>query len=205
MNAWMRLRRAWDRLTIYLPLVVMAVLALGSWWLVRSMPDLWTAAKTQTVRKDPDYELRQFVVKVFDAKGHLVREIIGDEGRHYPDTDELHIEQVTFEARDTAGQHLHAVARKGIATGDGTRVTLLGNAHVLRETPQQQNSRMELRGEKLVALIKEEKLLSSDPVQITRGADVFNAKGMNFNMAAGHYELTGRVQGMIAPASRSKP
>ena len=41
MNSWLALRRALDRLTLYLPLLVMSVLAMGSWWLVRSMPDIW--------------------------------------------------------------------------------------------------------------------------------------------------------------------
>ena len=86
MNASPVLRKAWDRLTLSLPLLVMLVLALGSWWLVRSMPDLWSAPRDKVVRKDPDYKLHEFVVKVFDAQGRLVREVLGDEGRHYPDT-----------------------------------------------------------------------------------------------------------------------
>ena len=37
-----RLRQLLDRLSIYLPLIVMALLASGSWWLVRSVPTLIT-------------------------------------------------------------------------------------------------------------------------------------------------------------------
>ena len=203
MNASPVLRKAWDRVTLYLPLLVMLVLALGSWWLVRSMPDLWGVPKDKVVRKDPDYNLRQFVVKVFDAQGRQVRELMGDEGRHYPDTDELHIEQVTFRAQTASGQHLNAVGRKGIATGDGERVTLLGDARAVREATDVL-PRIELRGEKIVALIKAEKLLSSDPVQITRGADVFTASNMDFDIQSGHYQLSGRVRGTLAP-SPSRP
>jgi lipopolysaccharide export system protein LptC len=198
------LRKAWDRLTLYLPLLVMLVLALGSWWLVRSMPDLWSAPKEKVVRKDPDYNLREFVVKVFDAQGRLVREVLGDEGRHYPDTDELHIEQVIFKAQTEAGQRLNAVGHKGIATGDGERVTLLGDARAVREADGDL-PRIELRGEKIIALIKAEKLLSSDPVQITRGADVFTANSMDFDIQSGHYQLSGHVRGTLAPTTAKSP
>ena len=138
--------------------------------------------------------------KVFDAQGRLVREVAGEEGRHYPDTDELHIDQITFKAQTDTGQHLNAVGHKGIATGDGQRVTLLGDARAVREATADL-PRIELRGEKITALIKQEKLLSSDPVQIMRGSDVFTANNMDFDITSGQYQLTGRVRGTLAPAS----
>jgi lipopolysaccharide export system protein LptC len=192
-----------DRLSLYMPLLVMLVLALASWWLVRSMPDLWSAPKDKVVRKDPDYNLRHFVVKVFDAQGRLVREVMGDEGHHFPETDELHIQQVTFKAQTDTGQHLNAVGRTGMATGDGERVTLLGDAVAVREATDEW-PRIELRGEKIIALIKAEKLLSSDPVQITRGADKFTANTMDFDIQSGHYQLSGRVRGTLAPTSQTR-
>jgi lipopolysaccharide export system protein LptC len=197
------LHKALDRLSLYLPLLVMLLLALGSWWLVRSMPDLWSAPKEKVVRKEPDYHLRQFVVRVFDAQGRLVRELMGEEARHFPDTDELHIERVTFKAQTETGQRLNAVGLKGIATGDGERVTLLGGARAVREATAHL-PRIELRGEKLVALIKAEKLLSDDPVWITRGADTFSANRMDFNFDAGQYQLSGRVRGAMAPSAKAR-
>lgn len=196
------LHKAWDRLSLYLPLLVMLLLALGSWWLVRSMPDLWTPPKEKVVRKDPDYHLQQFVVRVFDAQGRLVREVMGEDSHHYPDTDELHIEKVTYQARNEAGQRLTAVARKGIATGDGERVTLLGDARAVREGTAQL-PRIELRGDKITAMIKAQKLLSEEPVKITRGADSFSANAMDFNLETGQYQLSGRVRGALAPATKA--
>jgi lipopolysaccharide export system protein LptC len=63
--------------------------------------------------------------------------------------------------------------------------------------------RIELRGEKIIALIKAEKLLSSDPVQITRGPDVFTANNMDFDIQSGQYQLSGRVRGTLAPTSQT--
>jgi lipopolysaccharide export system protein LptC len=198
MTSWTALRRTLDRLTLYLPMLVMALLAMGSWWLVRSMPDVWGGTTEKRVRKDPDYHLEHFTTEVFDAQGRRVRRLGGDKARHYPDSDELHIDAVRFLASSDTGAEVRVTARQGIATGDGERVTLLGQAHVVRPahglTP-----RIELRGERLVALQKQEKLFSRDPVEVTRGSDRFTAQGMDLDMPSGQYQLMGRVHGTLLP------
>ena len=37
-SAWGRVRATWDRLAIYLPVMLMGVLALGTYWLARNTP-----------------------------------------------------------------------------------------------------------------------------------------------------------------------
>ena len=200
MSLWLRLRRGIDRLTLYLPLLVMAVLAMGSWWLVRSMPELWRAPQTKEVRKEPDYHLAHFATEAFNAQGQRTRQLSGDEARHYPDSEELHIDRVRFAARNEAGQEVQAQALRGIATDDGERVTLLGQVHVLRPA-QGTLPRLELHGEQVVALQKQERLRSDQPVQIVRGADRFSANAMDLDLKTGQYQLSGRVRGVLQPHS----
>ncbi|MFY8014304.1 MAG: LPS export ABC transporter periplasmic protein LptC, partial [Limnohabitans sp.] len=57
------LKRALDRLALYLPAVLMALFALGSWWLVRSLPSFFAEPSTKQVRQEPDYFLEHFSVK----------------------------------------------------------------------------------------------------------------------------------------------
>jgi lipopolysaccharide export system protein LptC len=61
-----------------------------------------------------------------------------------------------------------------------------------------------LRGERLVALPDEDRVVSDDPVNITRDRDVFTANTMNFNSNTGEYVLQGRVRGTLA-AKPKKP
>lgn len=192
------LRRLLDQLSLYLPLIIMGLLALGSWWLVRSMPAMLYADDNKPVRKEPDYRLENFWVKSFDTTGRMTREVGGDTGRHYPDVDELHIDKVRIYAESEKGVKITAKAQTGIATGDGERVTLIGQAQAVREADAQA-PRTELHGERLLALPKEERLLSADPVRITRERDVFTAQTLNFNSKTGEYLLEGRVRGMLAP------
>lgn len=192
------LRRLLDRLSLYLPLILMGFLALGSWWLVRSMPDRVYTDKNKPLRQEPDYRLENFRVKSFDTTGRLTREVGGDSARHYPDVDEMHIDKVRVYAESDKGVKIRAQAQTGVATGDGERVTLVGQAQVIREADAQ-SPRTELHGERLLALPKQERLLSSDPVRITRDRDVFTAQTLNFNSQTGEFLLEGRVRGMMAP------
>ena len=198
MNSWLALRRALDRLTLYLPLLVMAVLAMGSWWLVRSMPDIWDGNSEKVLRKEPDYHLEHFSTQVFNAQGRRTSQLSGDKARHYPDTDELHIDTVRFVSISDEGVEVRATAQRGIASGDGERVTLIGQVHVVREA-RGLNPRLELRGERLLALQKQERLLSNTPVEITRERDRFVASTLDFDLKSGLYELDGRVRGVLQP------
>ena len=199
MTSWLALRRTLDRLALYLPLLAMAVLAMGSWWLVRSMSDVWSAPADTAVRKDPDYHLEHFTTQVFDAQGRTIRQVGGDKARHYPESDELHIEGVRFSAVNEAGVPVQVTARQGIVAGDGDRVTLQGHVQVVRAAHADM-PRIELRSERLLVLQKQERMLSNEPVEILRGNDRFSAQGLEFDTRSGQYQLKGRVHGVLQSA-----
>ena len=199
----MKLRRLLDALSVYLPLIVLALLASGSWWLVRSVPSLINPEALKAVRQDPDYRLADFSVKSFDADGRVTREVTGEKAQHFPATEDLHIEEVRIFAQSDGGARMNALAKQGIATDDGAKVTLIGDAHAIKHA-QADRPQMELRGERLVALPDEDRVVSDDPVNITRDRDVFTANTMNFNSNTGEYVLQGRVRGTLAPKP-SKP
>jgi lipopolysaccharide export system protein LptC len=89
----MRVRRVLDRLAVYLPLLLMAMMAMTTYWLVRNTPVMGEVELEAAPRHVPDYFMRDFSVKVFGEDGRLKSEMIGIEGRHYPDTDTLEIDQ----------------------------------------------------------------------------------------------------------------
>jgi lipopolysaccharide export system protein LptC len=196
MNLLTRLRRTLDRLTIYLPLFLFALLALGSWWLVRSVPELTSPRIDPQLRQDPDFRLDQFTVKSFDTSGRLTREISGQSATHFPASQSLHIEGVRILAENEVGTRLTAQAKKGISREAEQQVTLSGDAIAVRQADAQ-SPRIELRGETLTVWLEEERLVSDQPVRITHGADVFSAQTMNFDTRSGQYELQGRVRAVL--------
>jgi lipopolysaccharide export system protein LptC len=199
----MKLRRLLDVLSAYLPLIVLALLACGSWWLVRSMPTLSNPQANKPVRQDPDYRLRDFSVKSFNAKGQMTREVTGQTAKHFPATEELHIEEIRIFAQNESGGTMNAQAQQGVSSDDGAKVTLIGQAQAIKH-PQADSPQIELRGERLVALPDEDRVVSDDPVHITRGRDVFTANSMDFSSKSGEYALQGRVRGSLV-AKPPKP
>jgi len=123
---------AWDRFLLYLPLACMAVLALGSYWVVRSTPPVQSAAPERVRRHDPDYFMDGFSVKTFDANGHMRSEVMGDKVRHYPDTQWLDIDGIHIRSFDAKGNLTTASADRGLTNEDGSEVQLLGHALVVR-------------------------------------------------------------------------
>ena len=199
----MKLRRLLDALSLYLPLIVVAMLASGSWWLVRSIPALTSPEANKPVRQEPDYRLSDFSVKSFNATGQMTREITGKKAQHFPATENLQIEEIRIFAQNDNGSRMSAQALQGVASDDGTQVTLVGQAQTIQHA-QENRPQIELRGERLVALPDEDRVLSDDLVHITRGRDVFTANTMNFNSNTGEYVLQGRVRGTLMPKT-TKP
>lgn len=201
------LRSAGDKLALYLPIILMGVFALGTYWLVRSTPALLAPPPAPLVQHEPDYFMRGFSVKTFDATGRLKSEVFGTEARHYPDTDTLEIDGVRIRSFDAVGRLTTATARRALTNGDASEVQLFGSALVVREpvldTAGRLQPRMEFRGEFLHAFMETERIKSDKPVDLRRGSDRFTADSMDFDNLNRVMQLTGRVKGTLVPVSAS--
>ena len=200
---WRRLRSGLDRLVLYLPVILMGLLAAGTYWLARNTPLLAGAESEQPVTHDPDYFMRNFAVRTFDPNGRLKSEVFGIEARHYPDTDTLEIDEPRIRSYAEDGALTVATARHGISNGDGTEVQLIGDAVVTRETPPgQETPRLQFRGEFLHAFMDTEKVRSHKPVTLIRGNDQFTGDTMEYDNLERVMDLRGRVRGVIQPTVR---
>ncbi len=199
----MGLRRVWDRLSIYLPVLLMGLLALGTWWLVRNAPQTQEPRPASVPRHEPDYVMQGFSIKSFDASGRLQSEVQGAVARHYPDTDTLEIDEVRLRSLAADGRIVHAEADRALSNADGSEVQLHGNARVVREAPAAKGMvqpRMEFRGEFLHAWPQLERVRSDKPVTLTRGKDRFTADSMEYDNLEQVLQLRGRVRGVLVPA-----
>jgi len=196
-------RLAWDRLSIYLPIMLMGLLALGTYWLVRSTPLLETGTVDQPVRRDPDYLMERFSVKTFDAEGRLKSEVSGLQARHYPHTDILEIDQVRIRSINSRGHVTVASARRALANNDASEVQLIGDAMVVREAAVDRTGatlpRVSFSGEFLHAFLEDERIKSHKPVELMRGNDRITAESMDYSNFDQVMELRGRVRGTLQP------
>ncbi|HYR26727.1 MAG TPA: LPS export ABC transporter periplasmic protein LptC, partial [Aquabacterium sp.] len=125
MNArgWLWLERA----QAALPLLGAAALAGVTWWLVQSASEDTGPASAAKVSSAPDYELQQARIVRVDAQGRLEAVLDGQRIRHYPATDQLHVDTLALSARDAQGQGLQATAHEGVADQRAEVVTLQGD------------------------------------------------------------------------------
>ncbi|WPG37738.1 MULTISPECIES: LPS export ABC transporter periplasmic protein LptC [Variovorax] len=212
-----QLRRAWnltrdvlDRSTIYLPIILMFGVALGTYWLVRNAPKLLEPTVKAAPTHEPDYFMRDFVIKNFLPNGDLRSELHGVEGRHYPDTDTIEVDQVRMRSVSPEGLVTRSSANRGLSNADGSEIQLFGNAIVIREPAVSASGkatpRLEFRGEFLHAFLDTEKVKSNKPVTLIRGSDQFTGDSLDYDNLSGVANLTGRVRGVLVPsAAAGKP
>jgi len=195
-----RVRRFMDLSSIYLPVILMGLLALGTWWLVRNAPKPQSAKEAVVPGHEVDYYMNDFSVRSFDGTGVLTSEIQGKKMRHFMDTDTLEIDTATMRAIRLDGSVTVATANRALSNADGSEVQLFGNAKVVRTSNKPGAPQMEFRGEFLHAFVNEERVSSNKPVEIIRGQDRFTADSMVFNNITQVAELKGRVKGVLQPA-----
>ena len=185
-----------------LPLMLMAMLALGTWWLVKNSPQADSPGVAGALRHVADYRVERFTLQRYDASGKMVVQIEGANLRHFPDTDEFEIDTAHVHATSPDGRDTVATARQAIAAGNGSQVRLVGGAHVLSRAGQGEAT--EILGEQLLALIDERRVLADLPVRVRQGSSEYSAAGMAFDERTRFVTLDGPARAVLHP-HRSRP
>lgn len=197
-------RRVRDTLVAYLPVLLMALLALGTWWLVRNTPVPGAERAATAPRHEPDYTMSDFTVQRFGDDGRLRVQIEGALLHHYPDTDTLEIENPRIRSFGADGRITDASARRAVANGDGSEVQLIGDA-VVRRGALPGEEPIEFRSEFLHAYANTERVRSNRPVVVVQGATELRAEaGLEYDHLARRIELLGRSRAVFAPRSPAR-
>ena len=201
-QALLWLKAFWFQLSMYLPIAMIVVLALGTWWLARNTPVFSPTAPEAAPKHEPDYFMRNFAIKNFDAVGLLKSEVAGAEARHFPDTDVMEIDVARIRSFKE-GRLTTATANRAYSNGDGSEVQLVGNAVVVREASKDASGavlpRLEFRGEFLHTFLNTERIKSHKPVTLIRGQDQFVADTLQYDNVSRVAVLQGRVKGVLNP------
>jgi len=191
-------QRARELLATYLPLLLMGVLALGTWWLVKNTPPADVPAAGTLPREEPDYTMERFVVERFDKDGRLKLRLQGERLRHFAATDVIEIDDARVRAVAADGRVTLAQARRAVANGDGSEVQLIGDARVDSSGPR--GEPILFRGEFLHAFLATEQLRSHLPVLVQREGSEFRAAGMEYDHLSGKLQLQGKMRALLQPA-----
>jgi len=192
--------RAQSVLSSYLPLLLMAFLASGTWWLVKNTPLLDAPGEIAAPRHVTDYRMENFEIQRIAADGRLRVQIAGAELRHYPDTDTIEIDKARVRAIAPDGSLAIAEAKRALSNGDGSDMQLIGDVQLRRLAPgagEDSLPVLEVHGEFLQALSNSEILRSHLPVSIRQGGATLNASNFEYRHLTGQVSFTGKAQGQI--------
>ena len=189
--------RVFDTTSAYLPLLLMALLALGTWWLVKNTPLFEGERAAAPLRHEPDYTMSQFMVQRFAPDGAMRVQIEGDVMRHFPDTDTLEIDNPRVRALAPDGRVTWATARRALSNGDGSEVQLSGGARVMREADERSEA-LEFRGEFLHCFVNMERVRSHLPVVMKQGRTEVSADAFSYDNLARAVDFKGTVRAVLA-------
>jgi len=189
--------RLWDALTAWLPLLLMAFLALGTWWLVKNAPQPVSTGAAPAPRAAPDYTMSEVTLQRFGSDGRLRLQIEGQALRHWPQAEEIEIDTARIQVWSLQGQATMAQANRVVAQDDGTEVRLTGQARVIGKAAD--GSPTDIRSESLRLMPPQQRVLGEDPVDLRWGTHRLSAGGIEADQRTGLVTLSPPVRGVFTP------
>jgi lipopolysaccharide export system protein LptC len=204
-------RTGWiEQLTLYLPVVIMGFLALGTWWLVRSSPQAVGPDAQHGNVAGPQYHIESFTTQSFDARGRLGAEVSARFAQYDGQSDSLVIQQVRLRRVDEQGDLMHAVADKARASNALDRFSLEGHARVWQSAAEgvkasaKGQSAWVFMGEHLEFDGQTKQLRSQGPIRLLRGKDSLSAEQMHYDDSKKQLSMQGRVLAVFHRSSEAR-
>jgi len=194
-------QRLRELLATYLPLLLMLLLALGTWWLVKNTPRAEEPREAGPPRQEPDYTMQDFVVERFDKDGRLKARLQGDQLRHYADRDLIEVDHARLRAVSSEGRVLLAQALRAVTNGDGSEFQLIGDARV--DSTDARGEPVQFRGEFLHVFVNTQRVRSHLPVVVVRDGSEIRAAGMEYDHLSGLLQLQGKMRALLQPQARA--
>lgn len=191
----------------YLPLLILALLAAFTWWLVKSTPLPEDGSAQRVLRHEPDYQMQGFELQRFKPDGTLALQVRGREMRHYPDTDTLEIDGIELRALGKDGTLTVAQARQALSNADASEIRLQGDVLVRRYAqaqPENLPAQLEISGEFLQLNPPRELMSSHLPVTLRTGQGSFSVQSFEYDNLSGQLQFHGRSTASYLPR-RKRP
>lgn len=182
-----------------LPLLMLAaMLALGSFWLLEVMRQPDKGAAPAAARVEPDYYVENFNFVRLSATGEAQYNISGKRMVHNPADDTHTVDLPVINSLSSERPPMTAHAERARIEPDGSRVHMYDQVRIDRpQTPTSSHFRLE--SDYLLVLPDEEIMRTDRPVRITLGESQLNGTGMVANNATGELQLASRVHATLPP------
>lgn len=183
----------YGRPTILFPLALLALLALLTFWIQRTVQS--PAPKLDgSNRHDPDYILNNFVTTKADINGNLRYRLVASEMKHYPDDDSTELQRPRFTRYAPGKPYTEIEGDRGFVSSNGENIQFLDNVKVVREASKDRGEMIVLT-EFLNIEPKKDLVTTDRPVVITQAPKtVIHATGMVYDKKQQTVKLLNNVQ-----------
>jgi lipopolysaccharide export system protein LptC len=184
-----------EQLTVYLPVLLMALLALGSFWLLKATPGDPPLAPPRAEIHQPHHVMLDFAVRTYGPSGSLSTEATGKEARLFPDDGSMEMDQLTAQNVGPTGAMTRLSSDRGWTNKVQDEFVLRGNAHLVH---QKSGPHIEFRGEHLRVLTEKGLVLADEPILMLRDSDRVTGNQLEYNNQTRVAVISGRVRARLA-------
>lgn len=195
-----------DRLPSLTALALLLALVAGTWWAAdyaqRSIPIDPPARKTH----EPDAWAEEFALMQTSPLGRPTSRLEGRRMEHFPDDDSYAVDAPRAISQQAANPVTIGTARTGILDQDGKRITLTGDALLLRQADAERPA-LEVRSEEIIILPDDDLAYTDKPATVTHGKSRMQGTGMRYDNATRQLKVESATQvnidGEVQPKPRS--
>jgi len=193
-------------LIVYLPVLLMGVLAFLTYGLLRNTPQPEAPMPELAPRHVPDYTMGRVVLQQFQADGRPRARLQALEVRHYPDTQTLRFEQPVLLWHTPQGDKTAAQAVQGESNSDGSEVSLWGDVRIERwAAPSGKPTAgpgLVVQTQAMFLDARRERMSTDQPVQVQRGNDRMAGQRLLYDHQTQRLDVSGQVRMSITPSGR---
>lgn len=190
----------------WLPLALLALLAVFTTWLVKLTPVAGGPTGEAAPRTKPDYEMRGFELQRFAAGGATEAWLRGDALRHYPDGDRIEIDRLRLRAVAEDGSLLLAEAASAAGPLNGSQLRLSGGVLVRRfaagADPETATPLMQVKTAELLAERNGQVISSRSPAQVISRGSTMDVRGFRYEHSSGQLRFSGPSRIVLQPGPR---
>jgi len=193
-----------------LPLLLMAVVAGSTFWLVQiNSPQEGASAKAGK-KHEPDYYMERFSATELAPDGSTKMRFTGDRMVHFDDDQTYEVTRPAMRAYQPDRPPVTAHADLGRMNAEGSVIDLYGNGFIMRQqgADPHKDPLMTAASDYFKVLINDDIVKTDKAVKLTRGPSVMTASGLIFNNVTREVQLLGNVRGTIVtgpPAPHTGP
>ena len=193
-------------LILYLPVLLMGLLAFLTYGLLRSTPQPEAPMPELAPRHVPDYTMGRVVLQQFHADGKPRARLQALAVSHYPDTQTLRFENPVLLWYTPQGDETAAKAVHGESNADGSEVRLWGDVRIERKAAAQGKAPtgpgLVVQTQSLFLDARRERMSTDQSVQLQRGNDRMEGQRLQYDHLTQQLDLSGKVRMSIMPPGR---